>query len=151
MEFKFEYKAYEKGSKVVQKMERKIKWEKVDKDLYSAMVQTDIDQLKSQLINNEWALDNVISKTSQVMKNAAILSSSAKANYNAKPKLKIWTPEIKSALRIMRAKYGIWKDNGKPMDINSIICKEKKESNLRKSLGNVSGLNWPSRGMKKRN
>ena len=128
MEFKFEYKAYEKGNKDVQKIERKIKWEKVDKDLYSAMVQTDIDQLKSQLINNEWALDDAISKTSQVMKNAAILSSSAKNNYKAKPKLKIWTPEIKSALRIMRAKYGIWKDNGKPMDINSIICKEKKES-----------------------
>jgi hypothetical protein len=36
------------------------------------MVQTDIGQLKSQLINKEWALDNVISKTSQVMKNAAI-------------------------------------------------------------------------------
>jgi hypothetical protein len=62
------------------------------------------------------------------MKNAAILSSSAKTNYNAKPKLKIWTTEIKSTLRIKRAKYGIWKDNGKPMDINSIICKEKKES-----------------------
>lgn len=28
----------------------------------------------------------------------------------------------------MRAKYRIWKDNGKPTDINSIICKEKKES-----------------------
>ena len=85
MEFKFEYKAYEKGNKDVQKIERKIKWEKVDADLYSAMVQTDIDQLKSQLINNEWALNDVISKTSQVMKNAAILSSSAKTNYNAKP------------------------------------------------------------------
>jgi hypothetical protein len=72
--------------------------------------------LKSQLINNEWALDNVISKTSQVMKNAAILRPAAKTNYNAKPKLKICTPEIKSALRIKRAKYGIWKDNGKPMD-----------------------------------
>ena len=34
---------------------------KVDKDLNLAMVQTDIDQLKSQLINKEWALDNVIS------------------------------------------------------------------------------------------
>ena len=34
MEFKFDYKAYEKGSKDVQKIERKIKWEKVDKDLY---------------------------------------------------------------------------------------------------------------------
>jgi endonuclease/exonuclease/phosphatase family metal-dependent hydrolase len=116
MEFKFEYKAYEKGNKDVQKIERKIKWEKVDKDLYSAMVQIDIDQLKSQLINNEWALDDVISKTSQVMKNAAILSSAAKTNYNAKPKLKIWTPEMKPALRIKRAKYGIWKDNGKPME-----------------------------------
>ena len=72
MEFKFEYKAYEKGNKDVQTIERKIKWQKVDKDLNSAMVQTDIDQLKSQLINKEWALDNVISKTSQVMKNAAI-------------------------------------------------------------------------------
>jgi hypothetical protein len=53
MEFKFEHKAYEKGIKDVQKIERKIKWKKVDKDLYSAMVQPDIDQLKSQLINNE--------------------------------------------------------------------------------------------------
>ena len=61
MEFKFEYKAYEKGNKDVQTIERKIKWVKVDKDLNSAMVQTDIDQLKSQLINKEWALDNVIS------------------------------------------------------------------------------------------
>ena len=73
-------------------------------------------------------LDDVISKTSQVMKNAVILSSSAKTNYNAKPKLKIWTAEIKSTLRIKRAKYGTWKDNGKPMDINIIIYKEKKES-----------------------
>ena len=89
MEFKFEYKAYEKVNKDVQKIERKIKWEKVDNDLYSATVQTDIDQLQSQLINNEWALDNVISKTPQVMKNAAILSSAAKTNYNAKPKVKI--------------------------------------------------------------
>ena len=50
------------------------------------------------------------------MKNAAILSSSAKTNYNAKPKLKIWTTEIKSTLRIERAKYGNmerqWKTNG---------------------------------------
>ena len=87
MEFKFEYKAYEKGSKDIQKIEWKIKWEKVDKDLYLAKVQTDIDQLESQLINNELPLDDVISKTSQVMKIAATLSSSAKTNHNAKPKL----------------------------------------------------------------
>ena len=28
----------------------------------------------------------------------------------------------------MKAKYRIWKDNGKPTHINSIICKEKKKS-----------------------
>jgi hypothetical protein len=33
MEFKFEHKAYEKGNKDVQKKERKIKWEKMDKEL----------------------------------------------------------------------------------------------------------------------
>jgi hypothetical protein len=38
--FKFEHKAYKIESKNVQKTERKIKWEKVDKDLYMAMVQT---------------------------------------------------------------------------------------------------------------
>jgi hypothetical protein len=38
MELKFEHKAYEKGNKDVQKIERKIKGEKMDKDLYSAIV-----------------------------------------------------------------------------------------------------------------
>jgi hypothetical protein len=33
MVFKFEHKAYKNESKNVQKIERKIKWEKVDKDL----------------------------------------------------------------------------------------------------------------------
>ena len=39
------------------------------------------------------------------MKNAAVASSSAKLSYNAKPKLKVWTTEIKWALKIMRSKY----------------------------------------------
>jgi hypothetical protein len=43
----------------------------VEKKLKSAKGQTDIDQLKSQIINNKLPLDDVLSKTSQVMKNAA--------------------------------------------------------------------------------
>ena len=34
MVFKFEHKAYKNESKNVQKIERRIKWEKVDKDIY---------------------------------------------------------------------------------------------------------------------
>jgi hypothetical protein len=32
------------------------------------------------------------------MKNAAVASSSAKLRYNAKPKIKVWTTEIKSGI-----------------------------------------------------
>ena len=46
MVFKFEHKAYKNESKNVQKIERKIKWEKMDKDLYMAMVQTNTEQYK---------------------------------------------------------------------------------------------------------
>jgi hypothetical protein len=128
MVFKFEHKAYKNESKNVQKIERKIKWEKVDKDLYMTMVQTNTEQLQNQLANSELTLDAVVSKTCQLMKNAAVASSSAKLSYNAKPKLKAWTTEIKSAFKIMRSKYKIWKDKGKPRDTNNPICKEKKES-----------------------
>ena len=38
MVFKFEHKAYKNESKNVEKIERKIKWEKVDKDLYNKNV-----------------------------------------------------------------------------------------------------------------
>ena len=78
------------------------------------------------------------------MKNAAIASSSAKLSYNAKPKLKVWTTEIKSALKIMRSKYKIWKDKGKPRDTNNPICKEKKESKkeFRRLTLNVNGIQY---------
>ena len=100
----------------------------MDKDLYMPMVQTNTEQLQNQLANSELTLNAVISKTCQLMKNAAVASSSAKLSYNAKPKLKVWTTEIKSALKIMRSKYKIWKDKRKPRDTNNPICKEKKES-----------------------
>jgi hypothetical protein len=44
------------------------------------------------------------------MKNTVVASSFAKLSYNAKTNFKAWTTEIKSALKIMRSKYKIWKD-----------------------------------------
>ena len=60
------------------------------------------------------------------MKNAAVASSSAKLRYNAKPKIKVWTTEIKSDTPNNEIK--ILKDKGKPRDTYNPICKEKKES-----------------------
>ena len=62
MVFKFEHKAYKNESKNVQKIERKIKLEKVDKDLYMAVVQTNTEQLQNQLTNSELILEAVVSK-----------------------------------------------------------------------------------------
>jgi hypothetical protein len=65
MVFKFEHKSYKNESKNVQKIERKTKWEKVDKDLYMAMVQTSTEQLQNQLTNSELTLDAVVTTQNQ--------------------------------------------------------------------------------------
>ena len=44
--------------------------------------------------------NGTILETCDLMKQTAILTSSTKSTFNAKPKLKEWTPEIKSALNI---------------------------------------------------
>jgi hypothetical protein len=46
-----------------------------------AMVQTNTEQLQNQLANSELTLDAVVSKTCQIMKNAAFANSSAKLLY----------------------------------------------------------------------
>ena len=58
--------------------------------------------------------NGTILETCDLMKQTAILTSSSKSTFNAKPKLKEWTPEIKSALNISRQKYKVWKKHGKP-------------------------------------
>ena len=80
------------------KMSRR--WEKVDKDIYGNGPNK-YRIIQNQLANSELTLEAVVSKIYQMMKNAAIASSSAKLSYNTKPKLKVWTTEIKSALKIM--------------------------------------------------
>jgi hypothetical protein len=35
-----------------------------------------------------------------------------------KPKLKVWTNEIKTAISNSRSKYKIWRDNGKPSEVD---------------------------------
>ena len=65
MVFKFEHKSYKNGSRNVQEIERKTKWEKVDKDLYMAMVQASTEQLQNQLTNSELTLDAVVTTQNQ--------------------------------------------------------------------------------------
>jgi hypothetical protein len=61
MVFKFEHKAYKNESKNVQKIERRIKWEKVDKDIYGNGPNK-YRTIQNQLANSELTLDAVVSK-----------------------------------------------------------------------------------------
>jgi hypothetical protein len=70
------------------------------------------------------------------MKSAAITSSSNKAIFKAKSKLKVWTNEIKTAISNSRSKYKIWRDNGKPSEVENLHLQEKKKAkrHLRKTI-----------------
>jgi hypothetical protein len=72
----------------------------------------------------ETAIEPAILKLCELLKETATLTSSAKTTFNAKPKLKVWTPEIRLSIKTARQKYKIWKDHGKPNDKNNIMLRE---------------------------
>ncbi|VDI59544.1 Hypothetical predicted protein [Mytilus galloprovincialis] len=91
----------------------KIKWDKMDMDLYKAMVDTSSKVILEKLSNNQIGLEESIQTTCEIMANSAIKSSNIKPSYNAKPKLKVWTPAIQIALKEMRNSYNAWVNSGK--------------------------------------
>lgn len=86
------------------KLVKRINWDKVDKEWYSAHISANINSLQLNQNVGTSALDQTILETCDLMKQTAIFTASTKSIFNAKPKLKVWTPEIKSALNISRQK-----------------------------------------------
>jgi len=110
---------------------KKINWDKVDKEWYSAHICTHIDSLQINENMEETAIEQAISKLCELLKKTATLTSTAKTTFNAKPKLKVWTPEIRLSIKTARQKYKVWKDHGKPNDKSNIMLREKKTSKKR--------------------
>jgi hypothetical protein len=52
----------------------------------------------------ETAIEPAILKLCELLKETATLTSSAKTTFNAKPKLKVWTPEIRLSIKNGKAK-----------------------------------------------
>ncbi|CAG2257578.1 unnamed protein product [Mytilus edulis] len=98
----------------LQQLQPTIKWDKVDQDLYLAIINRQVDTMAESPAETADDAELLISKMHQMLTNAANESSSNKSKYKAKPKLKVWTPIIKSSLKEMRKCYDIWSRNGKP-------------------------------------
>ena len=106
----------------------KVKWEKVDKEWYEVILRENISSIKHKLVTGDMPIGENILKICQIMKSAAITSSSNKAIFKAKPKLKVWTNEIKTAISNSRSKYKIWRDNG------NLLEKKNAKRHLRKTI-----------------
>ncbi|XP_063427548.1 uncharacterized protein LOC134711049 [Mytilus trossulus] len=98
----------------LQQLQPTIKWDKVDQDLYLAIINRQVDTMAESPAETADDAELLISKMHQMLTNAANESSSNKSKYKAKPKLKVWTPIIKGSLKEMRKCYDIWSRNGKP-------------------------------------
>ncbi|CAC5418217.1 unnamed protein product [Mytilus coruscus] len=125
MSIKFKYKSAEVNRKQNNSMiKKKVNWDKVDEEWYSAH----IDSLQINENMEETAVEEAILKLCELLRETADLTSSSKAIFNAKPKLKVWTPEIQVVLKTARKKYKVWKNHGKPNNKNNKMLMEKKQS-----------------------
>lgn len=114
----------------------KINWDKVDKDWYTTLMRENVNNIIKERENGTVQLDENIIKTCQAMKSSALTTCERKARYKAKPKLKVWTNEIKTAIHKSRLKYKLWKDMGKPSETDNNLLQEKKRAkkDLRKII-----------------
>jgi hypothetical protein len=114
----------------------KTKWDKVDKDLYKAIIGDKITKLEQKLVDDKVNSEEVVSQLNSILTTAADQSSNKKAIYQAKPKLKVWNNEIKTALKEKRQSYNIWIENGKPMDPSNplLIQKKRTKQDFRRSI-----------------
>ena len=105
----------------------KVKWEKVDIDLYKALTDQSIDALNktTRTLNDT---EHLTEKICTIMNEAATKSTTVKARYSAKPKLKVLTPKIKDLLENMRSNYKRWVTYGKPTNPTNIIYSQRKLS-----------------------
>ena len=99
----------------------KVKWEKVDIDLYKALTDQSIDALNktTRTLNDT---EHLTEKICTIMNEAV---TTVKAKYSVKPKLKVQTPKIKDLLENMRSNYKQWITYGKPTNPTNIIFSQR--------------------------
>ena len=96
--------------------------------MYKALTDQSIDALNktTRTLNDT---EHLTEKICTIMNEAATKSTTVKARYSAKPKLKVWTPKIKDLLENMTSNYKKeWVTYGKPTNPTNIIYSQRKLS-----------------------
>lgn len=102
----------------------RVDWKKIDKEQYASNV---AEKIRTEVIVMETEnLDNVIHKLNSIMTEGAKECNPERRKRRKKPKLKVMTPEIHSAIHKKKKAFHMWKLNGRPNDIDNFFLLEKK-------------------------
>ncbi|CAG2248154.1 unnamed protein product [Mytilus edulis] len=82
---------------------RAVKWDKVNIDLYVAMTNEQSDSILNMPLDILEQATSVLEQVHGFLNDDAATCASNKPRYNAKPKLNVWSPDIKLALDEMRS------------------------------------------------
>ncbi|CAG2203493.1 unnamed protein product [Mytilus edulis] len=104
---------------------RAVKWDKVDIDLYVAMTNEQSDSILNMPLDTLEQATSVLEQVHGFLNDAAATCASNKPRYNAKPKLNVWSPDIKLALDEMRKYYAQWVKQGKIKDPENNIYQQR--------------------------
>lgn len=97
---------------------KRINWEKLDVDLYKAMIRDKTKSIDDCNMEDDVVITQTLTNICEIMKDTAEECTPNRPNLKpkARPKLKVWTPEIKNAVKEMRKGYELWINAGKPLE-----------------------------------
>ncbi|CAC5378097.1 unnamed protein product [Mytilus coruscus] len=104
---------------------RTVKWDKVDIDLYVAMTNEHSDSILNMPLDTLEQASSVLEQVHGFLNDAAVTCASNKPRYKAKPKLNVWSPDIKLALDEMCKYYAQWVKQGKIKDPENNIYQQR--------------------------
>ena len=104
----------------------RIKWDKVDKERYSQLVTTNLEQLQYDNKDSQFGLESITETLCDILVTSAKKCYPPKKQNKNKPKLKVWKADISSALKDSRTARKNWLQAGKPNDPNHPTCIKKK-------------------------
>ena len=113
----------------------KIKWDKVDKDLYSAAVCQATDQ-QSAPLETEYDIASAVDNIHRIMNEAVKISYTVPRRRKSRPKLKVWSTGIRSKLKTSIQAHWRYKNAKKRGTLTDeiIVCRKHAKQNLRSEI-----------------
>ena len=107
-----------------------MKWDKLDKEIYSDIVSESIKSIDIGL-SSACQVDVVTRKVNDILEYAATQAAlKGKKLKRRTSKLRVWIPEIKAAAQTKKEAFHKWKQAGRPEDPTNRAVQEKKLTNI---------------------